>query len=46
VHGCCHIEKLHKFEALPAKGFRVSCCPMKGRGGAAGRARAVAGIDA
>jgi hypothetical protein len=35
-NGCCHIEKLHKFEALPAKGSRESYCQVKGRGGAAG----------
>ena len=44
--GYCHIEKLHNLEALPAKGFMVSCFPVKVRGGSAGWTRAVAIIDA
>ena len=44
--GYCHIEKLHNLEALPAKGFTVSCFPVKVRGGSAGWTRAVAIIDA
>src|SRR5674476_927897 len=44
--GYCHIEKLHNLEALPAKGFLVSCFPVKVRGGSAGWTRAVAIIDA
>ena len=43
--GYCHIEKLHNLEALPAKGFTVSCFPVKMRGGSAGWTRAVAIID-
>ena len=43
--GYCHIEKLHNLEALPAKGFTVSCFPVKVRGGSAGWTRAVAIID-
>ena len=43
--GYCHIEKLHNLEALPAKGFMVSCFPVKVRGGSAGWTRAVAIID-
>ena len=31
--GYCHIEKLHNLEALPSKGFTVSCFPVKVRGG-------------
>ena len=27
--GYCHIEKLNNLEALPAKGFMVSCFPSK-----------------
>ncbi len=44
--GYCHIEKLHNLEALPPKGFTVSCFPVKVRGGSAGWTRAVAIIDA
>ena len=44
--GYCHIEKLHNLEVLPAKGFTVSCFPVKVRGGSAGWTRAVAIIDA
>ena len=44
--GYCHIEKLHNLETLPAKGFMVSCFPVKVRGGSAGWTRAVAIIDA
>jgi kynurenine formamidase len=40
--GYCHIEKLHNLEQLPAKGFMVSCFPVKVRGGSAGWTRAVA----
>jgi kynurenine formamidase len=43
--GYCHLEKLHNLEALPAKGFMVSCFPVKVRGGSAGWTRAVAIID-
>ena len=43
--GYCHIEKLHNLEALPSKGFMVSCFPVKIRGGSAGWTRAVAIID-
>jgi kynurenine formamidase len=43
--GYCHIEKLHNLEALPDKGFQVSCFPVKVRGGSAGWTRAVAIID-
>ena len=43
--GYCHIEKLHNLETLPAKGFMVSCFPVKVRGGSAGWTRAVAIID-
>jgi kynurenine formamidase len=43
--GYCHIEKLHNLEALPAKGFTVSCFPVKVRGGSAGWTRAVAILD-
>ncbi len=40
--GYCHLEKLHNLEALPAKGFTVSCFPVKVRGASAGWTRAVA----
>src|SRR5215471_13720071 len=43
--GYCHIEKLNNLEALPAKGFMVSCFPVKVRGGSAGWTRAVAIIE-
>ena len=43
--GYCHIEKLHNLEALPAKGFMVSCFPVKIRAASAGWTRAVAIID-
>ena len=44
--GYCHIEKLHNLEVLPAKGFVVSCFPVKVKGGSAGWTRAIAIIDA
>lgn len=40
-----HIEKLTQLETLPAKGFTVSCLPVKIRGGSAGWCRAVAFLD-
>ena len=43
--GCCHLEKLHKPEALPASGFVVSCFRHKSRGASAGWPRAVAIFD-
>jgi kynurenine formamidase len=43
--GYCHIEKLHNLEALPAKGFMVSCFPVNIRGASAGWTRAVAILD-
>src|SRR6202022_2099432 len=43
--GYCHIEKLHNLESLPAKGFVVSCFPVKVRRGSAGWTRAVAILD-
>jgi len=43
--GYCHIEKLHNLEALPARGFMVSCFPVKVRGGSAGWTRAVAIVE-
>ena len=39
------LEKLHNLEALPARGFMVSCFPHKMRGASAGWTRAVAIID-
>jgi kynurenine formamidase len=42
-HGAyCHLEKLHNLELLPAKGFIVSCFPVKIKGASAGWTRAVA----
>lgn len=43
--GYCHLEKLHNLEALPSKGFTVSCFPVKIRGASAGWTRAVAILD-
>lgn len=43
--GYCHLEKLHNLEALPPKGFMVSCFPFKIRGASAGFTRAVAIFD-
>jgi kynurenine formamidase len=43
--GYCHLEKLHNLEALPSKGFTVSCFPVKIRAASAGWTRAVAIID-
>jgi len=43
--GYCHLEKLANLDRLPATGFRVSCFPVKVRGGSAGWTRAVAIID-
>jgi kynurenine formamidase len=43
--GYCHLEKLGNLEALPNKGFRVSCFPVKIEGASAGWTRAVAIID-
>ncbi|WP_395677842.1 cyclase family protein [Inquilinus sp.] len=40
--GYCHLEKLHNLEALPARGFTVSCFPVKIRAASAGWTRAVA----
>ena len=40
--GYCHLEKLHNLEALPGRGFTVSCFPVKIRGASAGWTRAVA----
>jgi kynurenine formamidase len=44
--GYCHLEKLHNLEALPEKGFLVSCFPVKIRAASAGWTRAVAILDA
>jgi kynurenine formamidase len=43
--GYCHLEKLHNLEALPSRGFMVSCFPVKIRAASAGWTRAVAIID-
>jgi kynurenine formamidase len=43
--GYCHIEKLHNLEALPARGFTVSCFPVKVHAASAGWTRAVAIVD-
>ncbi len=43
--GYCHLEKLHNLEALPPKGFLVSCFPVKIRAASAGWTRAVAILD-
>jgi len=43
--GYCHLEKLHNLECLPAKGFTISCFPVKIKGASAGWTRAVAILD-
>jgi kynurenine formamidase len=43
--GYCHLEKLHNLEALPPRGFTVSCFPVKIRGASAGWTRAVAIVE-
>jgi len=43
--GYCHLEKLHNLEAIPSRGFYVSCFPHKIRAASAGWTRAVAIID-
>ncbi len=43
--GYCHMEKLHSLEQLPAKGFLISCFPVKVHRGSAGWTRAVAILD-
>ncbi len=43
--GYCHIEKLCNLEAVPSKGFKVACFPVKIEGASAGWTRAVAIID-
>ncbi len=43
--GYCHLEKLHNLQALPDKGFYVSCFPVKVKGASAGWTRAVAIFD-
>ena len=44
--GYCQIEKLHGLEALPDRGFLISCLPVKIRGASAGWTRAVAILEA
>jgi kynurenine formamidase len=43
--GYSHLEKLHNLESLPAKGFMVSCFPVKIKAASAGWTRAVAILD-
>lgn len=43
--GYCHLEKLANLDKLPPFGFRVSCLPVKIKGGSAGWTRAVAFLD-
>jgi len=43
--GYCHLEKLGNLEALPSKGFKVSCFPVKIEGASAGWTRAVAIVE-
>jgi kynurenine formamidase len=38
----CHLERLTGLEQLPPSGFKISCFPMKVKGGSAGPARVVA----
>jgi len=41
----CHIERLVNLNDLPARGFKVSCFPLKIKGGSAGPARVVAILE-
>lgn len=43
--GYCHLEKLTNLEALPPKGFKVSCFPVKIERASAGWTRAVAIVE-
>jgi len=43
--GYCHLEKLGNLAALPSKGFRIACFPVKIKGASAGWTRAVAIMD-
>ena len=43
--GYCHMEKLANLDALPAKGFRVACFPVKIARASAGWCRAVAILE-
>lgn len=43
--GYCHIEKLTNLDKLPSVGFKISCFPIKIKGGSAGWIRAVAMIN-
>lgn len=43
--GYCHLEKLTNLDQLPDRGFRISCFPVKVKGGSAGWTRAVAMLD-
>ena len=43
--GYCHIEKLHNLDKLPAKGFTISCFPVKIHAASAGWTRAIAILD-
>lgn len=43
--GYCHIEKLTNLEKLPSTGFKISCFPIKIKGGSAGWIRAVAMLN-
>lgn len=45
VTGFCHLEKLGNLESLPAKGFTVSCFPVKVSASYVGWTRAVAILD-
>ncbi|NIS59645.1 MAG: cyclase family protein [Proteobacteria bacterium] len=41
----CHLERLTNLDKLPPFGFKVSCFPLKVRGGSAGPARVVAILE-
>ena len=41
----CQLERLTNLDQLPASGFKVSCFPLKVKGGSAGPARVVAIFD-
>ena len=41
----CHLERLTGLERLPASGFKLSCFPLKVKGGSAGPARVVAMVE-
>lgn len=41
----CHLEQLTNLDKLPPYGFKISCFPLKVKGGSGGPSRVVAIID-